>query len=155
MTINNMKMGANGIALLKNFEGCRVMPYNDSAGLKTVGIGHLIKPGEDAHWEYPLTQIKIMELFHTDVSRFEAEVNKLVTVKLNQNQFDALVSFDYNTGSLSTSTLLKKLNSGDLKAAGLEFLRWVHAGSATVILGLVTRRREEKALFEDTKISSK
>lgn len=69
-------------------------------------------------------------------------------VPLTQGQFDALVSFAFNCGSLalSTSTLLKKLNSGDYEGAASEFMRWIHAGGKT-ITGLQRRRLLEKRLF--------
>ena len=69
-------------------------------------------------------------------------------VELTQGQFDALVSFAYNVGSraLSTSTLLKKLNAGDIKGAADEFLRWNKSGGK-VMPGLTNRRKAERALF--------
>ncbi len=78
----------------------------------------------------------------------EAAVNMLVTVPLNQNQFDALVSFTYNVGEghLESSTLLKLLNQGDYMGAADQFLRW-NKVDGQIILGLVRRRHKEQALF--------
>jgi hypothetical protein len=86
----------------------------------------------------------------------EIEVNEkaagvlsaLGNVKANQNQFDALVSFAYNVGigALSSSTMLKKIKSGNMVGAADEFLRWVNAGGE-VLEGLVNRRKDERALF--------
>ena len=87
-------------------------------------------------------------LLKTGLVSYENDVLKLVKMKLSQNQFDALVSFAYNVGSraLSTSTLLKKLNAGDIKGAADEFLRWNKAGGK-VLNGLPRRREAERALF--------
>ncbi|MGL4733219.1 MAG: lysozyme, partial [Fusobacteriaceae bacterium] len=83
-----------------------------------------------------------------DLLRFEQKVLQLVIVKINKNQFDALVSFCYNCGSgnLQTSTLLRKLNAGDYPGAAEEFPRWNRAGGK-VLNGLIKRREAEKELF--------
>ena len=75
-------------------------------------------------------------------------VSGLVKVPLNQNQFDALVSFEYNVGygALAGSTLLRLLNAGDYKGAGGQFGRWVYGGGKT-LPGLVRRRKAELDLF--------
>lgn len=87
-------------------------------------------------------------LLKTGLVSYENDVLKIVKAKLTQGQFDALVSFAYNVGSraLSTSTLLKKLNAGDIKGAADEFLRWNKAGGK-VMNGLTRRREAERALF--------
>jgi lysozyme len=79
---------------------------------------------------------------------YEGGVRTLVKVKLNQNQYDALVSFTFNlgVGALQKSTLLKKLNAGDYLGAAAQFPRWVYANKQK-LPGLVTRRNEEKKLF--------
>lgn len=75
-------------------------------------------------------------------------VEKLVIVPLNQNQFDALVSFEYNIGynAFKTSTLLKLLNQKKYKEAAEQFLVW-NKGGGKILAGLVRRREKEKALF--------
>jgi hypothetical protein len=80
----------------------------------------------------------------------EAAVLRLVSVDLNQNQFDALVSFAYNCGdgALSKSTLLKKLNRGDYPGAQNEFMKW-NRGGGRVLRGLSIRRAKEAALFAE------
>lgn len=87
-------------------------------------------------------------LLKTGLVGYENDVLKVVRVKLTQGQFDALVSFTYNLGarSLSTSTLLRKLNAGDYAGAADEFLRWNKAGGK-VLNGLTRRREAERALF--------
>jgi lysozyme len=83
-----------------------------------------------------------------DLKKFEAAVNNAVTVPLNQNQFDALVSLAYNIGTnaFSKSTLVKKLNANDIRGAADQFDVWVNAGGKRM-QGLVNRRAKEKALF--------
>lgn len=87
-------------------------------------------------------------LLKCGVVQYELGVNQLVKVKITQGQFNALVSFAYNLGlrSLSTSTLLLKLNAGDKQGAANEFGRWVNAGGVK-LNGLVERRAAERELF--------
>ncbi|HAW5515053.1 TPA: lysozyme [Escherichia coli] len=147
-----MQISNNGIALIKGFEGCRLTAYPDpgTGGAPwTIGYG----------WTYPIDgkpikpRMKIDQatadrLLKTGLVSYENDVLKLVKVKLTQNQFDALVSFAYNVGSraLSTSTLLKKLNAGDIKGAADEFLRWNKAGGKEMP-GLTKRRKAERDVF--------
>lgn len=147
-----MQTSDKGIALIKGFEGCRLTAYPDpgTGGAPwTIGYGWTypvdgkpIKPG------MKIDQATADRLLKTGLVSYENDVLKLVKVKLTQNQFDALVSFAYNVGSraLSTSTLLKKLNAGDIKGAADEFLRWNKAGGK-VLNGLTRRREAERALF--------
>ncbi|EAA7932780.1 lysozyme, partial [Salmonella enterica subsp. enterica] len=87
-------------------------------------------------------------LLKTGLVGYESDVSRLVKVRLTQGQFDALVSFAYNLGArtLSTSTLLRKLNAGDYAGAADEFLCWNKAGGK-VLKGLTRRREAERALF--------
>ncbi len=87
-------------------------------------------------------------LLKTGLVGYENDVSSLVKVKLTQGLFDALVSFAFNLGArtLSTSTLLRKLNAGDFAGAADEFQRWNKAGSK-VLNGLTRRREAEGALF--------
>ena len=89
-----------------------------------------------------------MEILRYDVALAEKAVNKLVKVPLNQNQFDALVSFVFNIGEtqFASSTLLAKLNNQDYQAVPSELNRWVH-GSGKKLPGLINRRRDEGDLF--------
>ena len=83
-----------------------------------------------------------------DLKKFESAVNNAVTVPLNQNQFDALVSLTYNIGpsAFSKSTLVKKLNAGDIRGAAEQFDVWVNAGGKRM-QGLVNRRAKENEVF--------
>lgn len=139
-----MKTSQKGIDLLKSFEGCRLKAYKCPAGIWTIGYGHTAGVTEGQ----AITFSQAEELLKQDLKRYETSVNSLVKVALSQGQFDALVSFTYNLGAnaLKTSTLLKKLNSGDYNGAAEEFERWVYAGGKK-LAGLERRRKAEKTLF--------
>lgn len=140
-----MKTSQKGIDLIKEFEGTVLKVYKDAVGLPTIGIGHLIKKGEVFT---TLTQQQAEELLAKDLKQFEEGVSTSVKVALTQNQFDALVSFAFNLGigNLNSSTLLKKLNVGDIQGAADQFPRWNKAGGKT-LAGLTRRRLAEKELF--------
>lgn len=145
----SLKTSRRGQSLIKQFEGCRLVAYQDGAGIWTIGWGWTLPvDGVDVHRGMTITQAQADGLFQYGVVRYEEAVCRLVTVPLNQNQFDALVSFTYNTGptSLERSTLLRKLNAGDYAGAATEFDRWVYIGKSTSD-GLIRRRAAEKALF--------
>jgi lysozyme len=126
--------------------GIRLQVYKDEAGNDTVGIGHLVKPGED--FSKGITREKALELFREDTAVAERAIDQAVKVDLEQNQHDALVSFIFNVGAAAfrNSTLLEKLNDQDFEGASKEFERWIRAGGK-VSTGLKTRRKAEKELF--------
>lgn len=144
-----MQTSDKGIALIKQFEGCKLTAYQDSVGVWTIGYGWT-KPvdGKPIRAGMTINQETAERLLKTGLASYESDVSRLVKVGLTQGQFDALVSFTYNLGarSLSTSTLLRKLNSGDYAGAADEFLRWNKAGGK-VLNGLTRRREAERALF--------
>jgi lysozyme len=133
-----------GINFIKRWEGFRSNAYLCPANVLTIGYGHTksVVPNQ------VISEREAELLLTSDLVRFERAVNNLVTVPLNQKQFDALVSFAFNCGvsAFQRSTLLRRLNEGDYKAASKEFHKWVRAGRK-VLPGLVTRRREESQLF--------
>ena len=139
-----MQVSKKGISLIKKFEGCRLLAYQDSVGVWTIGYGHTrgISRNDKISQEQADTF-----LLH-DIELAVKDVNRLVKVTLNSNQFDALVSFTFNLGArnLSSSTLLKKLNAGQTDMAANEFGRWIFAGER-ISSGLVKRREAEKNLF--------
>lgn len=139
-----MEISQKGIDFIKGFEALRLEAYQDEAGIWTCGWG---STGHDITSGTTFTEEEAQARLESDLVRFVAHVNAFVTVQLTQNQFDALVSFDFNTGHLHGSTLLDKLNSGDLEGAANEFPRWCHSGGH-ISNGLVRRRAAEKALFE-------
>ena len=85
-------------------------------------------------------------MLRRDLERFERGVHRLCPVPLTQGQYDALVSFSFNTGSLSVSTLRKKVLGGDYEGSAYEFGRWVFAAGRR-LAGLVRRREAERSLF--------
>jgi lysozyme len=142
---NEMETSQNGIELIKEFEGCRQVAYQDSVGVWTIGYGHT-----KTAYEGQLVIKKTCErLLAEDLAEFEEYVDTLVKVPLTQNQFDALVSWTFNLGSgnLQESTMLRKLNEGDYGSVPAEMKRWNKAGGE-VLKGLVRRREAEAALFK-------
>ncbi|WP_442323775.1 lysozyme [Cernens ardua] len=133
-----------GLDLVENAEGLHLRAYQDGVGVWTIGYGHTrgVRPG------MVITAADAQAYLRSDLNAAERAVNTLVTVDINQNQFDALVDFTFNlgAGALAGSTLLRRLNDGDYDGAADEFGLWVHAGRK-IELGLVKRRSAEKALF--------
>lgn len=154
----------NGVKFIARFEGFpRQQPYNDPVGHATVGYGHLLHHGpvtqaDIRRWS-GITQAQALNLLRTDLVRYAAAVHRLVKPKLNQAQFDALVSFTFNVGigAFEDSTLLRVLNSmpgtrkgivskSNLDRVEEQLMRWNKA-SGRVLPGLTRRRREEARLF--------
>lgn len=133
-----------GIDLIKSFEDCRLTAYQDSVGVWTIGYGHT----NGVYAGMTITQAQAEEFLRSDLKTAENAVNGKVTYPITQNMFDALVSLTFNigTGNFGSSTLLKKLNQGDINGAANEFDRWVYAGGK-VEPGLVSRRAVEKEMF--------
>lgn len=152
-----MKISTAGLRLVQQFEGCLAKvkgrpgyfePYICPAGVLTIGWGHTNSHGRRFDRSSIWSQEECDRALYEDMSGFERDVERLVKVNLNQNQFDALVSFAYNVGSgaLGKSTLLRKLNAGDYDGAADEFGKWVKGGGK-VLPGLVKRRAAEAKLF--------
>lgn len=147
---NYMRTSAKGKALITEFEGEILEVYADPIGLPTFGVGHLVAPAEKSR--YPLgkkiTRAESQRVLSEDLARFERCVEEAVTVKINQNQFDALVSLAFNIGTegFRKSSVLKKTNREDFKGAAEAFKLWNKAGGK-VIKGLTWRRKAEADLF--------
>jgi lysozyme len=141
-----MNISSTGLDLIEICEGLRTETYPDADGHPTIGFGHMLKPGES--FPNGITAEQATELLRGDVAFAEHAVNCLVTPKLTQGQFDALVSFTYNEGAgrLQSSTLLKVLNAGDYAAVPAQLMEWVYGGGVK-LPGLVTRRAAEAAMF--------
>lgn len=139
-----MVTSADGVALIKEYEGLRLRAYHDSGGVATIGYGHTngVKMGQS------ITEEQAEAFLKNDLVIFERSVSDLVKVPVSQHQFDALVSFTYNLGggALQKSTLLRLLNQGDYAGAADQFERWKYDGGK-VLQGLVRRRAAEKELF--------
>jgi GH24 family phage-related lysozyme (muramidase) len=126
-----MQTSDKGIALIKQFEGCKPHRVPGQRRVWTIGYGWT-QPvdGKPIRAGMTIKQETAERLLKTGLVSYESDVFRLVKVGLTQGQFDALVSFTYNLGarSLSTSTLLRKLNAGDYAGVADEFLRWNKAG---------------------------
>ncbi|EAC0780244.1 lysozyme [Salmonella enterica subsp. enterica] len=139
-----MKVSDNGRAFIRAREGVKLAAYQDGGGVWTIGYGHTrgVKQGQVINHE------QADEFLNNDLRQVESCISERVTVALNQNQFDALVSFVFNVGrqAFSDSTLLKKLNEGKYRAAADQFTRWVYDNDKFV-QGLHNRRVAERDLF--------
>ncbi|EBX5572414.1 lysozyme [Salmonella enterica subsp. enterica serovar Kuessel] len=139
-----MKVSDKGRAFIRAREGVKLAAYQDGGGVWTIGYGHTrgVKQGQVINHE------QADEFLNNDLRQVESCISERVTVALNQNQFDALVSFVFNIGrqAFSDSTLLKKLNEGKYRAAADQFTRWVYDNDKFV-QGLYNRRVAERDLF--------
>ena len=155
-----MKLSDKSKKLLMEWEGFKGEMYKDSAGLATIGVGHLLTQEELALYEVALddgsrvkfdgglTDEQVLSLLAVDMRRFEKAVTDAVTVSLTQNQCDALVIFCFNVGisAFRGSTLLKVLNQGRFSEVPGELRKWSKA-RGVVIQGLVNRREKEIGLW--------
>ena len=139
-----MKTSAEGLALIKKFEGLELTAYKCAAGVWTIGYGHTKDVQEGDEW----SEAHADHMLEVELEEFEEYINDNVTVALSQNQFDALVSWVYNLGpaNLKASTMLKVLNSGDYEGVPAQIQRWNKAGGK-VLEGLIRRRKAEALLF--------
>ena len=146
-----MKSSSNGIRLIKEFEGLRLTSYLCSAGVPTIGYGATYyHDGSKVKLGQTITKEQASQMLVDHLKEFEGSVTGLLNkTKVNQNQFDALVSLNYNIGptNLAISQLLRfvKLNPNDPRIAA-EFAKWNRAGG-NVVTGLVRRRKKEAQLY--------
>jgi len=154
-----MQVGSHGKNLFKEWEGLILHEYLDSGGAPTIGIGHLLTRSErtsgkieigDLALDYRegLTEQQCWDLLDQDLDVAERAVNEAVTARLNQNQFDALVSFTFNIGegAFRGSTLLKLLNQAQYSEIPTQLRRWVR-DNGHIVQGLVNRREKEIVLW--------
>ena len=145
------KTGTAGIEIIKTFEGFRSTPYKCPAGIPTIGYGATFYPDgkKVTMTDKAVTEQEGTALLQAMLISFEKYVDSYCRDDINQNQFDALVSFAYNLGpsNLKSSTLLKKVNANPQdETIALEFMKWVKAGGKT-LKGLVRRREAESQLY--------
>jgi len=146
-----MKIGQKGLDLIKKKEGMALTPYICPAGIPTIGYGNTYYPdGRKVTMnDNAITEQDAENLLKHVLENYENGVNRYVQKPINQNQFDALVSFAYNLGlgALKESTLLKKVNSdpNDVDIA-FQFSRWNKA-DGRALAGLTLRRKEEADLY--------
>lgn len=151
-----MQVSQKCVDLVKRFEGLVTRAYKCPAGVLSVGYGHT---GHDVVPFMIITEEEAENLLKKDLRKFESKLNYSLShdhVVLNQNQFDACISFIFNLGfsAFIFSTLYKKLKAGDYTGAADEFPRWVYITKYVDgekvkirIKGLETRRRAERELF--------
>lgn len=150
---DDLKLSPAGAKLIQHFEGClhphkgKVKAYKCPAGVATIGWGHTNHHGTKFDLSTIWSQEQCDAEFLSDMEVFEKRVRSLVKIPLQQFQWDALVSFDYNTGALHKSTLLKRINAGDPKAHE-EFKRWNKANGKE-LAGLTRRRASEALMYQN------
>lgn len=140
-----LALSVAGLAAIITHEAMVPVVYEDVVGVNTVCVGHVTKLPVGTRVAPEVCE----EYLRGDTVRASAAVRSAVKVPVTQEQFDALVSFTFNVGSgaFRSSTLLRKLNAGDCRGAGAEFMRWTKA-QGKVWNGLVKRRAAERRLFE-------
>lgn len=146
---DEMHISPSGIDLIRNFESLRLNAYDDGVGVWTIGYGTTKYPGGVRVKKGDVCTLDQAKAYmQHDLKKFEQTVNSTVKVPVNQNQFDALVSLAYNIGptAFEESTLVKRLNEKNYKAAAEQFDLWVNARGKR-LQGLVNRRAIEKELF--------
>lgn len=144
-----MKLSPKGIAFIELWEGLELKAYRDSKGLPTIGIGTTRYPdGTKVKMGDTCTKEQAYEWFRFDVARFEAFINRVIKIPLNQNQFDALISLVYNIGetNFTEGTVDDKLNANQIEAALQTWLKYVYSGGRKID-GLANRRIAEVKLF--------
>jgi lysozyme len=144
-------VGEEGVKLIKSFEGFKSKPYKCPAGVPTIGYGATFYPNgkKVTMSDRAITEHEATDLLRHMLESFEKYVDSYCVDTINQNQFDALVSFAYNLGpaNLKSSTLLKKVNANPKdETIRAEFMKWVKAGGKT-LQGLVRRREAEANLY--------
>lgn len=139
----NRKIGQAGLNLIKQYEGCRLSAYQCAAGVWTIGYGHTagVKKG------MTITQAQADAYLKQDIAKFEGYVNSPayvpITANLNQNQFDALVSFSFNCGAGNLKKLCAGRSASQIATAMAQYCK----ANGKVLAGLKKRRLAEQALF--------
>lgn len=153
-----METSQRGIDLIKRYEGVILHSYLCPRGVLTVGVGHT---GSDVTKDMVITEKEAENLLKKDLRKFESKLNYCLEndkIELNQNQFDACISFIFNLGfsAFIFSTLYKKLKAGDYAGASAEFPKWVYITKTDKLTGerfklklkgLEQRRKAEQELF--------
>jgi lysozyme len=146
----SMSISIAGLDAIKSHEALRLVKYRDQAGLWTIGYGHLIRPWEN--FDAGITEEKALGLLVADLAEAERAVNAGVRVPVSQSMYDAMVSLAFNIGSgaFASSSVLRRVNQGDLEGAASAFALWNKVtidGALVVSNGLVSRRAAEAAMF--------
>lgn len=144
------KTSNRGLAEIAAHEGIVNAPYKDVVGVWTVGVGHTASAGapDPAKNRREFSVAEIMDIFARDIAKFEDGVRKAFTRPLTQAQFDAAVSFHFNTGAIGRATWVKKFNAGDISGARKSMMDWRKPAA------IIPRRTRERDLFFEGKYSS-
>jgi len=141
-----MQTSEKGKEFIKHFEGCKLEAYQCSGDVWTIGCGHTrgVEEGDK------ISKKQADALLSADIEMVETHVQRLITVDLNQSQWDAIVSWCFNLGcgNLRASTMLQVINSGDLDKVSEQIIRWDKVGKKAVA-GLTRRRKAEADLFDN------
>jgi lysozyme len=147
-----MRVSDKGLLEIAEHEGIVPAPYRDSVGVWTFGIGHTANAGgldpQEMNSAMPVGDAALnaaidraIEVFQTDVRKFETRVDAAINVPLEPHEFDALVSFDLNTGGIHRAKLTKAINAGE-PGASRHFFGWLRPPE------IRKRRTAEKNLFD-------
>lgn len=138
-----MKTSFKGLAEIASHEAIVTTRYKDSVGVWTIGIGHTSGAGapNPVKINRQLSITEVMGIFARDIKKFEKRVNKAFTRDLTQAQFDAAVSFDFNTGGIHRASWVKAFNQGDDRTAQTSFMKWRKPRE------IIPRRQAECDLF--------
>lgn len=153
-----MQVSQKGINLIKRHEALVTHSYLCPANKLSIGVGHT---GPDVTKDMVITEEEAENLLKKDLKKFEGELNYCLehdNINLNQNQFDACISFIFNLGfsAFIFSTLYEKLKQGDYAGASAEFPKWVYITKTDPetgerfkikLKGLEPRRKAEQELF--------
>ncbi|MBP1043633.1 C40 family peptidase [Vagococcus sp. BWB3-3] len=145
MANENMVISQGGINLIKKWEGVRLTSYQDSVGVWTIGYGHT----KGVTSGMSISQAQAEAYLKDDITSHVVHMKKVISVNLNQNQFDALASFHFNLGPYvlqNDATLLGYINKSQWQNVGTQMKKYVYAGGS-VLQGLVNRRNDEVNLF--------
>lgn len=143
-----MKTSADGRALIEAFEGLFLHDYDDGTGVITIGYGHTNLAGvpPKVFRGQRITEAQADQILAADLAAVEANVTRLIKVPMTQAQFDALTSFDFNTGSLGKSSIDDNINANNLSKAMNTLLMYDHAAGRQMA-GLTRRRQAERLMF--------
>lgn len=145
----NMSMSREGLMELIGHEAIVLTKYKDSVGVWTIGVGHTKAAGQpDPKTAGKITVKEAFDIFKRDIVKYSNAVNAAVKVPVSQTEFDALVSFHFNTGGINQASLVKSLNAGKREKAAEEFLNWKKPPE------IIPRRKKEQKLFATGRYSN-
>lgn len=140
-----MKLSKKGAMEIIGHEGIVQTRYRDSVGVWTIGVGHTRPAGlpDPRTFEGVMPLKQVFDLFVKDMQKYVKQVNKAIKVPVKQTEFDALVSFHFNTGGIAKASLTQSINAGDKQTAATQFMNWKKPPE------IVGRRKKEQKLFAE------